>query len=120
MSSGRGCACGRSATAIANSSIRSRRIGCSPATTIRQLPLACGLLGLRRHALRQHFPAGLAVPLLVGLVRDLPFDQQLRELPPLRLALERHRPPPCSALRRPSTDPPRRESDRMPAPPPCA
>ena len=37
------------------------------------------------------FPrTGLAIPFFERLGRDLPFDQQLRELPPLRLALERH------------------------------
>jgi hypothetical protein len=39
---------------------------------------------------RQFLLAGLAVPLLERLVRDLAFDQQLRKLSPLRLTLEWH------------------------------
>ncbi len=50
-------------------------------------PLA---LDLRMDALRQHLPTGRAIPLLVGLIGDLSFDEQLGELPPLGLALERH------------------------------
>ena len=40
--------------------------------------------------IRQLSAAGLTIPFLERLRRDLPFDQQLRELTPLRLALERH------------------------------
>jgi hypothetical protein len=40
--------------------------------------------------IRQLSAAGLAVPFLERLRRDLPFDEQLRELSPLRLAPERH------------------------------
>src|SRR5688572_18073119 len=45
---------------------------------------------LALHALRQLRSARLAVPLFEGLVGNLPVDQQLRKLAPLRLALERH------------------------------
>src|SRR2546427_1442228 len=45
---------------------------------------------LRMDALGQHLLAGRAVPLLVLLVGDLAVDEQLRELPALRLALEWH------------------------------
>jgi hypothetical protein len=41
--------------------------------------------------LRQDLAASGAIPLLVLLVGDLAFDEELRELAPLRLALERHR-----------------------------
>ena len=55
---------------------------------------ACGrglpLPALRRDAFRELLAAGLAIPLLVGLRRDLSLDQKLRELAPLRRALERH------------------------------
>src|ERR1041384_74001 len=40
--------------------------------------------------LREAFAAGLAIPFLEGLRRNLPLDQQLREFAALRLALERH------------------------------
>jgi hypothetical protein len=40
-------------------------------------------------ALRQHLLACRAIPFLVLVVGDLAFDEQLRELPALRLALER-------------------------------
>src|SRR6476620_3595636 len=46
--------------------------------------------GLRRHAFRQLFRAGLTIPLLVRLVGNLALDQELGELPPLGFALERH------------------------------
>src|SRR5688572_10317854 len=45
---------------------------------------------LPRHAFRQLSAAGFAIPFLVGLIRDLAPDEELRELAPLRLALERH------------------------------
>src|SRR5205807_5001668 len=52
-----------------------------------------GLLpALRFHALGKPLASCLAIPLLEGLVRDLPFDEKLGKLAPLRLALERHRP----------------------------
>jgi hypothetical protein len=38
----------------------------------------------------QTFGARLAIPLFEGFVRDLAFDEQLRELATLRLTLERH------------------------------
>lgn len=44
--------------------------------------------------------ARLAVPLLEGLIRDLPFDQELRKLAPLRLALEWHARPPSTTYHR--------------------
>src|SRR5687767_8831600 len=53
--------------------------------------LAPGLLLGAVHALGQFLAAGLAIPLFIGLRRDLAFDQQLGELAPLRLALEWHR-----------------------------
>src|SRR5438552_1346613 len=60
------------------------------------------LTGLRVDPLGQHLTPRRAVPLLVRLVGDLPGDQQLRELAPLGLALERHRdtsgPRACSRL----------------------
>src|SRR4051812_37424523 len=40
--------------------------------------------------LRQVFLSGRAIPFLVLLVGDLSIDEQLRELAPLRLALEWH------------------------------
>jgi hypothetical protein len=57
-----------------------------------RLPLGFGLdLGLALGVTRSgSFAPPLAVPLLEGLRRDLAFDQQLRELPPLGLALEWH------------------------------
>jgi hypothetical protein len=41
-------------------------------------------------ALRQLLAAGLAIPFLERFVGNLSVHQQLRELPPLRLALEWH------------------------------
>ena len=45
---------------------------------------------LDRDTLRKMLPACFPVPLLVGVRRDLPLDQQLGEFPPLRLGLEWH------------------------------
>ena len=42
------------------------------------------------HPFREFLGSGFAVPLLVGLVRNLSFDEQLREFAPLSFALERH------------------------------
>src|SRR6185436_4313829 len=54
----------------------------------------CGFLAGRARGRLDPFgelpAASLAVPLLEGLVRDLALDEQLSELAPLRLALERH------------------------------
>jgi hypothetical protein len=44
-----------------------------------------------RHALGEPCASGFAVPFLERLVRDLAIDEELRELPPLRLAFEWHR-----------------------------
>jgi hypothetical protein len=44
----------------------------------------------RSSPLRQPPTPRLAIPFLERLGRDLPLDQELRELAPLRLALERH------------------------------
>src|SRR5687768_14484165 len=58
--------------------------------------LLCGgrsaLRGLRlwRYALRKLLAAGLLVPALVDLLRDLSLHEQLGELPALGLALHRH------------------------------
>src|SRR6476469_987103 len=41
---------------------------------------------LRRHAFRELFRSGLAIPLFVRLVGNLALDQELGELPPLGLA----------------------------------
>src|ERR687888_406464 len=49
-----------------------------------------GVLLLRMKAFRQRLSPGRAVPLLVRLVLDLSFDEEVRELAPLGLALERH------------------------------
>ncbi|TMQ72278.1 MAG: serine/threonine protein kinase [Candidatus Eisenbacteria bacterium] len=51
---------------------------------------------LRPDPLRQPRPPGLAIPFLVRFGRDLTFHQELRELPALGLALERHRSSPPS------------------------
>src|ERR1700716_2790723 len=51
-------------------------------------------------ALRKHLAARRLIPPLVGLVGDLALDQQLRELPPLRLAFERHTSRPCNPVAR--------------------
>jgi len=40
--------------------------------------------------LREPLPSGLAIPFLEGISGYLALDKQLRELAPLRLALERH------------------------------
>src|SRR5215204_3067331 len=63
------------------------------ALRLRALPLLClrALRALHR-ALRQCAPTRFAVPLFVGVRRDLPLDEQLREFAPLRLALEWHTP----------------------------
>src|SRR4029453_3127537 len=54
-----------------------------------RLPLRpAGLLGME--TLRQLLAPRAAIPLLERLGRDLALDQQLRELPSLRLALDRH------------------------------
>jgi len=45
---------------------------------------------LGRDSFRQLLPAGLAIPLLKRVRGDLPLDEQLSELAPLSLALERH------------------------------
>jgi hypothetical protein len=45
-------------------------------------------------------PPVSAVPLLEGLIRDLPFDQELRKLAPLRLALEWHARTPSTTYHR--------------------
>src|SRR5439155_3695638 len=42
------------------------------------------------HALRKLLASGLTIPLLEGLVGDLPLHEQLGEFPALRLALEWH------------------------------
>jgi hypothetical protein len=42
------------------------------------------------HMIRELLAAGFAVPFLERLRRDFSLDEQLRELAPLRLALERH------------------------------
>src|SRR5687768_16233836 len=56
-----------------------------------RLGLAAGLgSGLRADALGQLGTSGLAIPLFIGLRRDLAHDQQLCKLPALRLALEWH------------------------------
>ena len=52
------------------------------------------LLRLRLDALRKMRASRLAVPPLVDLGRDLALDEQLRELPALSLALDRHQDPP--------------------------
>src|SRR5687768_7423060 len=52
--------------------------------------LALGLLLGAVHTLGQFLAAGLAIPLFIGLRRDFALDQQLRELTPLRFALEWH------------------------------
>src|SRR5688572_5623222 len=60
-----------------------------PATL--RLGLAAGLgSGLRADPLGQLGTSGLAIPLFIGLRRDLALDQQLGKLPTLRLALEWH------------------------------
>jgi hypothetical protein len=46
---------------------------------------------LLSHTFRQPLAAGFAIPLLEGLVRNLSLYEELRELTPLGLALERHR-----------------------------
>ena len=43
-----------------------------------------------RHVIGQPFAARFTIPLLECLGRDLALDEELRELAPLRLALERH------------------------------
>jgi hypothetical protein len=66
--------------------------GCS------RLPFRLRLLSrssLARDPFREFLAAGLAIPFLERFVRDLSLDEQLRELAPLRLALERH---PASAV----------------------
>jgi hypothetical protein len=55
-----------------------------------------GRSGRVSHALRQPLRPRLAVPLLERLVRNLAFDEELRELPTLRLTLERHFIPPAA------------------------
>jgi hypothetical protein len=45
---------------------------------------------LVRDVVRQLLASRFAIPLLIRLRRDFSFDEKLRELAPLRLALERH------------------------------
>src|SRR5512143_2270318 len=54
------------------------------------LPLCPGSRSLRLDPFRQLRASRLAIPLFVRLGGNLALDEELRELPPLGLALERH------------------------------
>ena len=64
------------------------RITCRLARRLALRPGFGPRLGL--HTLWKYFAARLAIPFLVGLVRDLPLHEELRELATLRGALEWH------------------------------
>src|SRR5688572_33317936 len=66
------------------------RLGLSRAGGRRASRFLCRRRTLAGDTLRQFLSARLAVPLFERFVRNLAFDQQLRKLAPLRLALERH------------------------------
>jgi hypothetical protein len=56
----------------------------------RQLPSFSGRFALWFHTLGESFSACFAIPLFKGLIRDLAFDEEFRELAALSLAFKGH------------------------------